>query len=69
MATFGPQGPQKCSNLDTNRYDAESLSREMGPQFRLVRSSIVIHHTPKGTTQQFLYCRFSFNPPQKGITP
>ena len=69
MATFGPQGPQKCSGLDTNRYDAESLSREMGPRFRLIRSSTVLHHTPKGTTQQFLYCQFSFSPPQKGITP
>ncbi len=68
MATFGPLGPQKCSGLDTKRYDAESLSHEMGPQFPLLRSSIVIHQTPKGTTQQFLYCQFSFNPCQKGIT-
>ena len=68
MATFGPQGPQKCSGLDTKRYDAESLGREMGPSFSLVRSSIVIHQTPKGTTQQFLYCQFSFSPSQKGIT-
>lgn len=67
MATFGPQGPRKCSGLDTRRYDAESLHQEMGPDFRLVRSSIVVHQTPVGTTQQFLYCQFSFTPTQEGI--
>ncbi|MCW8808007.1 MAG: class I SAM-dependent methyltransferase, partial [Rhodanobacter sp.] len=29
IATFGPQGPVKCSGLDTVRYDAESLQREL----------------------------------------
>ena len=59
MATFGPEGPQKCSGLDTRRYDAESLRHELGPDFRLLRSSVVAHQTPFGTTQQFLYCHFS----------
>ena len=62
LATFGPQGPEKCSGLDTKRYDAKSLQNELGPRFRLERSSIVDHQTPFGTTQQFLYCRFSLNP-------
>jgi 2-polyprenyl-3-methyl-5-hydroxy-6-metoxy-1,4-benzoquinol methylase len=69
IATFGPQGPQKCSGLDTKRYDAESLHHELGPEFRMVRSSVVAHQTPFGTTQQFLYCHFSFSPSQKGRTP
>ena len=60
MATFGPKGPQKCSGFDTRRYDADSLLREMGPAFRLVRSATVEHRTPFGTTQQFLYCQFGF---------
>ena len=62
MATFGPQGPQRCSGLDTKRYDTESLRREMGPSFRLIRSAAVVHQTPKGVSQQFLYCQFRFNP-------
>jgi len=66
MATFGPEGPLKCSGLDTMRYDAKSLALELGPDFQLVRSSTVSHQTPFGTTQQFLYCHFSFNPHQKG---
>jgi SAM-dependent methyltransferase len=68
ISTFGPEGPQRCSGLNTKRYDAESLHREMGPDFQLVRSSAVEHQTPFGATQQFLYCQFSFSPVQEGVT-
>ncbi len=56
VGTFGPEGPNKCSGLDVMRYDAESLHGEFGPRFRLIESSKELHHTPFGTTQQFLYC-------------
>lgn len=58
IATFGPQGPGKCSGLETVRYDAESLHRELGPRFTLIEHSIELHHTPFDTTQQFLYGHF-----------
>jgi SAM-dependent methyltransferase len=58
IATFGPDGPQQCSGLPTGRYDADSLLHELGPDFRVARSSILDHHTPFGATQQFLYCDF-----------
>jgi 2-polyprenyl-3-methyl-5-hydroxy-6-metoxy-1,4-benzoquinol methylase len=56
VSTFGPEGPHKCSGLDVVRYDAESLHGEFGRRFHLVESSTELHHTPFGTTQQFLYC-------------
>jgi 2-polyprenyl-3-methyl-5-hydroxy-6-metoxy-1,4-benzoquinol methylase len=56
VATFGPEGPTKCSGLDVVRYDADSLHGEFGPQFRLVEHAIEMHRTPSGATQQFLYC-------------
>jgi SAM-dependent methyltransferase len=56
VATFGPEGPQKCSGLDVVRYDADSLHDEFGAKFRLVDSRTEVHQTPFGTTQQFLYC-------------
>ncbi|HEV2484842.1 MAG TPA: class I SAM-dependent methyltransferase [Terracidiphilus sp.] len=59
IATFGPQGPEKCSGLVTRRYNAESLQLELGQDFRLVRSEVVEHQTPFGTAQQFLYCHFT----------
>ncbi len=58
IATFGPQGPQKCSGLDTMRYDAESLHAELGSRFALIEHSIELHHTPFDTTQQFVYGLF-----------
>jgi 2-polyprenyl-3-methyl-5-hydroxy-6-metoxy-1,4-benzoquinol methylase len=58
IATFGPQGPEKCSGLTTQRYAPESLHREFGSAFRLVKSAVVEHQTPFATTQQFLYCHF-----------
>lgn len=56
VSTFGPEGSTKCSSLEVVRYDAESLHREFGVHFRLLGSSKELHHTPFGTTQQFLYC-------------
>lgn len=56
VSTFGPEGPMKCSGLDVVRYDAESLHREFGVHFSLLRSSKELHRTPFGTIQQFLYC-------------
>ena len=58
IATFGPQGPERCSGLRTRRYDADLLQAELGPDFRLVESAIENHQTPLGTAQQFLYCHF-----------
>jgi 2-polyprenyl-3-methyl-5-hydroxy-6-metoxy-1,4-benzoquinol methylase len=58
IATFGPEGPVKCSGLDAVRYDVDSLQAEFGPRFRLIESMTELHHTPFGTTQQFLYCCF-----------
>ena len=56
VATFGPEGPEKCSGLDVVRYDAGSLHGEFGPKFRLLDSVTEHHETPWGTPQQFMYC-------------
>lgn len=61
MATFGPQGPMKCSGLEVCRYDADSLAELFGPRFRLVESLIEMHQTPSGGQQQFLYGHFIFS--------
>jgi len=63
IATFGPQGPKRCSGLPVCRYDAATLSRELGDDFTLVESFFDVHHTPGGASQQFLYCRFRLQQP------
>ena len=55
LATFGPDGPTRCSGLDTCRYSAEGLRGELGPGFRLEETRLKIHRTPAGSEQQFLY--------------
>jgi trans-aconitate methyltransferase len=59
IATFAPDGPERCSGLSVARYSPESLAAILGPGFTLVDSRRHIHHTPWGTTQPFQYSRFS----------
>jgi 2-polyprenyl-3-methyl-5-hydroxy-6-metoxy-1,4-benzoquinol methylase len=61
VSTFGPEGPTRCSGLEVVRYDADLLHAEFGARFHLVESSKELHHTPFGTTQQFLYCYCRLN--------
>lgn len=56
LATFGPQGPQKCSGLEVVRYDDAALHGQFGGEFVKLGSHLSEHHTPMGTVQQFLYC-------------
>lgn len=56
VATFGPDGPVKCSGLDVVRYDAEALHDAFGAAFELVDHVTEAHETPRGTVQQFVYC-------------
>lgn len=56
VATFGPEGPEKCSGLDVVRYDADHLHGEFGSKFRLLDSVTEVHETPWGAPQQFMYC-------------
>ena len=58
IATFGPEGPPKCSGLHVHRYDPDSLLEVLGPKMQLVESVIEEHVTPKHAMQQFLFCRF-----------
>jgi SAM-dependent methyltransferase len=56
IATFGPEGPTKCSGLDVLRYDADALHDEFGTAVRLVTHRTELHQTPMGSTQQLTYC-------------
>ncbi len=58
LATFGPEGPTRCSGLDVRRYSKDTLSDELGTDFSLTDSCVEVHSTPDGTMQQFLYTLF-----------
>lgn len=58
LATFAPDGPERCSGLPTSRYSPEGLARELGPEFRLLEGIRHEHKTPSGAVQPFTYARF-----------
>ena len=58
IATFGPDGPTKCSGLEVNRYSSMQLAAELGDGFRLLGSKSEVHWTPSKTGQQFVYSWF-----------
>jgi len=58
IATFGPNGPLKCSGLEIVRYSPEALQSELGKAFQLEKHFLEIHDTPFATRQEFLYCLF-----------
>jgi trans-aconitate methyltransferase len=55
LATFGPDGPEKCSGLPVRRYDTNMMAELLGHEFELLRSELDLHTTPAGAAQQFLY--------------
>lgn len=56
VATFATDGPEKCSGLETVRYDAASLHSVFGDRFQLVESRTETHITPWASEQRFIYC-------------
>lgn len=56
VATFGPDGPLKCSGLDIVRYDSNSLVVAFGDGFDLLDTTTEIHKTPWDSEQEFVYC-------------
>ena len=59
IATFSINGPRSCSGLPVSRYDTQSIQKEFGAGFHLVKSATITHKTPTGDVQEFLYCRMA----------
>jgi ubiquinone/menaquinone biosynthesis C-methylase UbiE len=56
ISTFYLDGPEKCSGLPVQRYDAESLHGQFGDSFILLGHEYESHKTPSGIHQNFIYC-------------
>lgn len=55
IATFAPEGPERCSGLPVERYDGAKLLGAIGPEFELIDERRHPHATPWGSTQAFQY--------------
>ena len=56
VATFGLDGPEKCSGLPVARYDAPGIHAVFGDAFEKVGEAAEQHATPWGSVQSFVYC-------------
>jgi SAM-dependent methyltransferase len=55
VATFAADGPERCSGLPVQRYDADTLAAMFAPQCERMADTREQHPTPFGTTQSFQY--------------
>lgn len=55
VATFSADGPEKCSGLPVQRYDADALAAEFSPEFLPLISRKETHRTPWGAGQPFTW--------------
>lgn len=62
IATFSTSGPKRCSALDVQQYDKETMSDFWAPEFDLQSAEKETHKTPFDTDQDFIYCTFERSP-------
>jgi trans-aconitate methyltransferase len=58
IATFAPDGPERCSGLMVSRYDANTLAATLGEGFELIDTRRHDHTTPWGSLQRFQFSTF-----------
>lgn len=58
IGTFAVNGPERCSGLSVQRYDAALISSVFAPRFELVSSVDARHLTPSGSAQEFTWFTF-----------
>lgn len=60
IATFAPDGPERCSGRPVARYSAPMLAAFLGPRFEFLWQERTTHLTPTGAQQRFQYALFRF---------
>ncbi|HWN77547.1 MAG TPA: class I SAM-dependent methyltransferase [Bradyrhizobium sp.] len=58
IATFAPDGPERCSGLMVSCYDANALALTLGEGFELIDTRRHDHTTPWGAVQKFQFSTF-----------
>jgi SAM-dependent methyltransferase len=55
IATFAPDGPQRCSGLPVRQHDGASIASLLGADFDLLEEEREVHLTPRGLAQRFCW--------------
>jgi SAM-dependent methyltransferase len=58
IAEFSPEGPKKCSSLDTFNYDNDSIQEYLGDNFKLINFFDHTYLTPAGASRAYIYTLF-----------
>ena len=58
LGTFSTNGPLKCSGLEIQQYDENSLPKKFKTSFEKIKCITEDHITPFNTTQNFIFCSF-----------
>ncbi len=58
IATFAPDGPERCSGLPVQRHDGKSLGNLFDGEFEFVQEDREVHLTPTGAEQRFSWSLF-----------
>ncbi|MCB9082414.1 MAG: class I SAM-dependent methyltransferase [Lewinellaceae bacterium] len=66
LGTFSTDGPNKCSGLPVRQYNEETINARFASQFMPLSSSRIMHQTPSGAGQEFLYSCFQKRLPPAG---
>ena len=54
VATFAPEGPDKCAGLEVRRYDVATLAREFAPDFDLIEGRRLIPNAEAGDQRPYI---------------
>jgi len=54
VATFAPEGPDKCAGLEVRRYDVAALAEEFAPDFDLIESRRLIPIAETGDQRPYV---------------
>lgn len=58
IGTFSKNGPLKCSNLNIQQYNEDTLMTTFGNNFEKIKCITEDHQTPFNTSQNFIFCSF-----------
>lgn len=59
IGTFSKNGPTRCSGLEIQQYDEQSMTVTFETDFEKIECHTVNHTTPFDTLQNFVFCRFN----------
>jgi SAM-dependent methyltransferase len=54
VATFAPEGPERCAGLEVRRYDVAALAEEFAPDFELIEGRRLIPITAAGDQRPYV---------------